>query len=125
MSRGHDLHQVLVAVVVFGQEDEVVEFLVVVVLEVVVVVLRHVDLAAEDRLHVRVLLGNVAEVLDTVHVAVVRDGQAGHAEFLRTAEELLDIAHSVEDGVLRMDVQMYEGHGCTNINKNPRPSVRC
>ena len=123
VSGGHDLHQVLVAVVVLGQEDEVVVLLVVVVLEVVVVVLRDVDFAAEDRLHVRVLLGHVAEVLDAVHVAVVRDRQARHAELLRAAEELLDIAHSVEDGVLGVDVQVDEGHSSTKINKNPRPSA--
>ena len=77
--RGHDFHQVLVAGVVLGQEDEVVVFLVVVVLEMVVVVLRDVDFTAENGLHVRVLLGHVAEVLDAVHVAVVRDRQARHA----------------------------------------------
>ena len=99
-----------------------VVLLVVVVLEVVVIVLRDIDLAAEDRLHVRMLLRHVGEVLDAVHIAVVGDGQARHFQLLRPAEELLDVAHPVEDGVLGMDVQMYEGHGCTNINKNPRPS---
>ena len=86
------------------------------------------DLAAEDRLHVRVLLRHVGEVLDAAHVAVVGDGQARHAQLLRPAEELLDVAHPVEDGVLGMDVKMYEGHGCTNKNKTPtfiRPGVRC
>ena len=123
VSGGHDLHEVLVAVVVLGEQDEVVVLLVVVVLEVVVVVLRDVDLAAEDGLDVRMLLGHVAEVLDAVHVAVVGDGEAGHAQFFGPAEELLDVAHPVEDGVLGMDVQVYEGHGCTKIHKNPRPSA--
>ena len=123
VSRGHDLHQVLVALIILGEQDEVVVFLVVVVLEAVVVVLRDVDLAAEDGLDVRVLLGHVAEVLDAVHVAVVRDGEARHAELLRAPEELLDVAHPVEDGVLGVDVKVYEGHDSTKINKNPRPSA--
>ena len=120
--RGDDLHQVLVALVILGQEDEVVVFLVVVVLEVVVVVLGDVDLAAVDGLDRRVFGRHVAEILHAVQVAVVGDGEARHAELFRAAEELLDVAHPVEDGILGMDVEVYEGHGKTKIHKNPRPS---
>ena len=119
---GHDLHEVPVPRVILRQEDEVVVLLVLVVLETMVVVLRDIDLAAEDRLDLRMLLRHVGEVLDAVHIAVVGDGQARHFQLLRPAEELLDVAHPVEDGILGMDVQVYERHGFTNIRKNTRPS---
>ena len=100
-----------------------VVLLVVVVLEAVVVVLRDIDFAAEHRLDAGMLLRHVAEILHAVHIAVVRDCEARHAQFLRPAEELFDVAHSVQDGILGMDVQVYEGHSCTKIKKNHRPSA--
>ena len=99
------LHQVLVAGVVLGQKDEVVVFAVVVVLEVVVVVAGDVCLAAQDGLDVGVLLAGVEELLDSVHVAVVGDGQAGHLELVRACEELLDVGHAIKYGIFGMYVQ--------------------
>ena len=80
------------------------------ILKLVVIVPGDVDLAAENRLDGRMLLGELAELLDTVHVAVVRDGQAGHPHLFGTVEQMLDGRHAVEDGVLGMDVQVDEGH---------------
>ena len=111
-----NLHQVLVPVVVLGQEDEMVVLAVGVVLELVVIVLGDIDLAADDGLDRRVLLGEFVELLDAVHVAMVRDGQAGHSHFLGAVEQVLDGRHAVEDGVLRMDVKVYEGH-ITKVRK--------
>ena len=94
---GNDLHKVPVALVVLCQKYEVVVLLVVVVLELVVVVAGDVDFAAYDGLDIRELFGDVAEVLDTVHVTVVGDGEAGHPELLGTGEKLLYVAQSVKD----------------------------
>ena len=105
---GYYLHQVLVAGVVLGQKDEVVVFAVVVVLEVVVVVAGDVCLAAQDGLDVGVLLAGVEELLDSVHVAVVGDGQAGHLELVRACEELLDVGHAIKYGIFGMYVQGNE-----------------
>ena len=105
---GHYLHQVLVAGVVLGQKDEVIVLAVVVVLEAVVVVLGDVRLAAQDGLDVRVFLADVEELLHAIHVAVVRDCQTRHLELVRTREELLYVGHSIEDGILGMDVKGYE-----------------
>ncbi len=116
MPGGDDLHQVAVAVVVLGQKDEVIVLAMLVVLEVVIVVLRHIDLAAYDRLYGGELRRHVFEVLDTVHVAMIRYGKAGHAKLLGTGEQFLYITHPVEDGVLCMDVQVYERHAA-NIRK--------
>ena len=80
--RGDNLHQVLVTLVVLGKKNEVVVALVVVVLEMVVIVARDIDLASENRLYIRVLCGIFQELLDSVHVAVVRDGKRRHPQFL-------------------------------------------
>ena len=116
-----DLHQVPVPVVVLGQEDEVVVLAVVVVLEGVVVVLRDIDLAADDRLDPGMLRRILEELLDAEHVAVVRDGKAGHAELFGAVEQVLDRRLSVEDGVLGMYVQVDESHISGGVS---RPAVR-
>ena len=88
-----------------------VVFAVRVVLELVVIVLGYVDLAADDGLDGRVLLGEFVELLDAVHVAVVRNGKAGHPHLFGAVEKVLDRGLAVKDGVLRMDVQVDERHG--------------
>ena len=113
---GAYLHQILVAVVVLGQENQVVVALVVVVLEMVVIVARNVYLAADQRLdygllvrpQVRLVPGPFEELLDTVHVTVVGDGYGRHIELAGAGKQLFDIGQSVKDRVLGMDVQMNE-----------------
>ena len=75
-----------------------------------VVPYRYVDLAADDRLDIWVLFGVFVELLDSIHVAMVGDGQAGHSELLRTVEQILDRGLSVEDGILSMDMKMNKSH---------------
>ena len=114
--RGHDLHQILIAVVILREKDKVVVALVLRILQAVVVVPRDIHLAADDGLHyevaVRILValvvGILEELLHAVHVAVVGDGQGGHAEFPGALEELPDVGESVKDGILGMDVEVYE-----------------
>ena len=108
---GAELHEVVVAGHVLGQQDEVVRAaLLFVVGQEAVVVRRDVHLAADDGLHVRVFLGVLEEFLHAVHVAVVRDGEGGLAVFVRLLEELRDGGGAIKDGVLCMDVQVYESH---------------
>ena len=115
---GHYLHQILVAVVVLGQQYQMVVFAVLLVVDAVVV-LGHIHLAAHYGLDFREFLCNVQEVLYTIHIAVVSDGQARHTQFRSPLEELGDIGHSIQDGVLRMDVKMDERHN-TKLQKNAR-----
>ena len=84
------LHQVLVAVVVLGQEDEMVIFLVVLVLELMVIVSGDIYFAAYDRLYRRMFLRELEEFLHTVHVAVVGDGKTWHTQFFGSVEKILD-----------------------------------
>ena len=98
-----------------------VVFAVLGVFEGMVVMTRHIDFAAENRFYQRMFFGGVVELLHAIHVAMVGDGQAGHAEFLRPLEELFDVGKPVEDGVLGVDVEMYERHGiCKDTQKHPR-----
>ena len=57
-----------------------VVFLVLVVLEVMVVMLRQIYLAAYHGLDIREFLRYVAEVLHSVHISVVRDGHTRHSQ---------------------------------------------
>ena len=52
--------------------------------------------------------GELVEFLDTVHIAVVRDGNSRHPEFLCSVEKGFYGRKSVSDRVLRMDVKMNE-----------------
>ena len=66
----------------------------IVVLELVVIVTGHVNLAAYDRLDlvvavsILVLAGILEEFLHSIEVAMVRDGQSRHSELFCTVEQL-------------------------------------
>ena len=110
--RGHDLHEVLVALVVLRQQNQVV----VALLLHPVVPHRHVHLAPDDRLHRRMLLRVLEELLGPVHVPVVRDREPGHPELLGAVEQVVDGRLSVQDGILGMYVQVNERHGATILD---------
>ena len=75
-----------------------------------VVPLGDVNLAADDGLHVGVLLGILEELLYAVHVAVIRDGKRRHSQLIGPVKEVLYGGLSIQDGVLGMDVKVYETH---------------
>ena len=64
---------------------------------------RHIDLAADDRLHPRILAGPV-EVDDAVHDPVVGDGNRLLADVLYPLHQLFDAAGPVQQGKLSMQV---------------------
>ena len=109
--RGHDLHEVLVALVVLRQQDQVV----IALLLHPVVPHRHVRLAPDDRLHRRMLLRVLEELLHSVHVPMVRDRQPGHPELLGAVEQVVDGRLAVQDGILGMYVQMVLRSWITKI----------
>ena len=99
-----------------------------VVLQLGVVMPRDIHLASDDRLDlvlfslfVLMLVGELEELLDTVHVSVVGDGQRGHAHGFCPVEQSGYRRESVEDGILGVDVEVYECHSGiifhTNIPK--------
>ena len=86
------------------------------ILQFVVVMPGDIHLAADDGLDlvtlvlVAVLPGHLEELLYTVHIAMVGDGDGGHAQLGSTGKKLPHVGESVKYGVLCMDVKMYEGH---------------
>ena len=88
------------------------------VLDLRVVVACHIDLAPDDRLDlempgslVHMLACELEELLDTVHVAVIRDGQGRHPHLLGPVEQGRDGGESVKNRILRVDVKVYKSHG--------------
>ena len=71
---------------------------------------RDVDLAADDGLDPLRLAGPV-KVHRAVHNSVVRDGAGGLAQFFYDFRQVPDAARAVQKAVLRMDMQVDEGHG--------------
>ena len=101
-----DAHEVAVTAVVLGEQDHVIELGTLVARERGVG--REVDLAADDGLDAG-LDGRLVELRAAVHVAVIGDGDGGHAELLGPRAQLVDARRAVEQGVLRMHVQVHEG----------------
>ena len=105
-----NLHQVGVAGVVLRQQDKmVVPVLAAGGLFVETGVGRYIDLAANDRVDA-LFLRRPVEVDDAVHDAMVRDGGAVHAQLLHPGDILFDFIGTVQEGVFRVDVEMYECH---------------
>ena len=111
----HQLDKVFVARLVLGQHDKVTADVVPVDM-LVQILFGDIHLAAEDGLEGLLSLGQLAvlfvdgieKLLDTVHVAVVGDGQAGHAVGYCFVDQGINRGLAVEQRVLRVYVQMYK-----------------
>ena len=79
---------------------------VVLVLELIIIMSCHVDLASDDRLDLRKFLRDLQEFLHSVHISMVGDGQCGHAELLGPLEKAADGCLTVKDGILSVDVKV-------------------
>ena len=113
-----DVHEVDVALVVFGQQQHVVELRLAVARKGCVG--GEVDLAAEDGLDA--VLGTLAPVRAAgdlcvevplgaaVHVAVVGDGAGRHAELPGALGHIFEARNTVEQRVFRVVVQVDKGH---------------
>ena len=116
-TQGDYVGEVLIALVILGKENQVVICPVLIVLKLGIIVPGNIHLAANDRLYL-VLLGllvpmfvrKLEELLYSVHVAMVCNGQGRHAHGLCPVEQGGYRREAVEYGVLRVDVKMYEGH---------------
>ena len=100
-------HQVLIAGVVFTQEDQMAHFPA--RRGTVCPVPADVGLTADDGLEACLRHGRV-EINDAVEYAVVRDGARIHAERLQAFHQGGDPAGPVQQAVLRMKMQMGKAH---------------
>ena len=85
---------------------------VVLVLQLVVIMLCDIDLTAYDRFYLREFLRHLKEFLHSIHISVISDGQCRHFQFFGSFEKTGNGRLTVKDGILCMNVQMDEGHGC-------------
>ena len=90
MTGGHNLHQVLVAVVILCQEDKVIISSVILILQPVVIMSGYIDLTADNRLYFRKLLGYLQELFHTVHISMVSYGQCRHFQLFSACKEVAD-----------------------------------
>ena|SRR5271170_1640541 len=98
--------EVAVAGFVFGEDQEVVVF-VVVEGGAMVVVLADVEFAAEDRLD-SLLLHGIEEVDCAKDIAVVGHGGGGLAEFAQVSGEFVYIAGAIKERVIGVEMKMGE-----------------
>ena len=72
--------------------------------------LGDIDFAADDRFYAS-FLSCYIEIDDAVHVAVVSDSKAIHAQFLGPGDKLGDAAHAVEQAILGVNVKVGKSLG--------------
>jgi len=104
--RRHQLNEVAIAFLVLAQQDQMV-VAVRIVLERLPL-LRDIHLAADHGVDA-LLLGRVVELDRAEQVAVVGHGDGGHFLLGDGVHELGDLACAVEQRVIGVAVQMYEG----------------
>ena len=104
------LHQVAVSLVVGGEESHVESHILPSVGRLLLVHRTggDVDLASDDRLHLR-FLGGLVELDRAEEISVVCQGDRRHAKLGRLPHELLHPDGSIQERILAMDVQVDEG----------------
>ena len=111
VTRRDELDEVLEALLVLGEQHEVVRRLTGRAALVAAIAGRDVDLAAEDRIDAA-LPRRIVKDDGREHVAVLGDGQRRHLELLRLVEQLVDAARAIQQGKLGVQVQVYELRHC-------------
>ena len=105
LASGGDLHQVLVANVVLGQQHQVMGFAIQLGVTVGHAAGSNVHLQANDGLDARSLTG-AEELDDTVHHAVVGERHRRLAQFGGPRGQLVHADHAVQQRILAMHVQV-------------------
>ncbi len=110
MSPAHDLHQVLIAFIIFRQQHQVIiSVLATGYFPVKPGIRRHINLAAQDRIDPLLPAGAV-KINDTVHHAVVRDSRRIHPQLFHPFYIFFYLIGTVQQAVLRVDMQMGKCH---------------
>ena len=105
----HDLHEVLVALVVLRQQHQVPHVLILIDVFIKTRARRRVNFAADDWFN-PLLVALTIKIDDAEHDAVVGDGQGIHSQLLRPRNNVLDPGSTVQQTVFRMYVQMCKSH---------------
>ena len=119
MQRGfrRDLHQIAVALFVLRQHQQMVIRIALGrrALDVVIVFLADVKLAAHDRLDAR-MVRSIDEVYRAENITVVGHRHGRHAQLFHAVAKLFDVASAIKKRVVGMQVQMDKlGHRLRSI----------
>ena len=119
---GRDLYEIAVAFVIFGKHEQMVVGIAF-GRRAVVIFFADVEFAADDGFHAR-LLSRVDKMDCAKDIAVVGHGHGRHAQLFHALAKLFDITGAVEQGVVRVQVQVDElGHGFGRTSL-PQPGQR-
>ena len=105
-SGGDELNEIAVALVVLAKQHQMVRALGLRA-AIFVIVRRHIHFAADDRLH-SVRGGLVIEIRGREKVPMIGHGDRGHPAAGRFLGEFPDFAGPVQQGVIGVQMQMYE-----------------
>ncbi len=107
-----DFDEIAVTLFVFGQHQQVVVRVAIGrrALNVMVGLFADVKFASDDGLHT-CMLGGIDEVDGAENISVVGHGHSRHPHLFYALAELFDITGAIEQGIVRMEVQVDElGH---------------
>lgn len=106
---GHDFDEVVVTLIVFGQQNQVTEPFFRLLFKTAAP--GHIHFTPQNRLDA-LGYGFLIQINDTVHIAMIRNRHSRHIQLLGTLHHIGNLAQAVEQTVLSMDMQM---------NKRPHP----
>jgi len=104
---GLDLHEIVIAGLIFGKQDEVGGLGIQLGILLIHAPGRDIDLAAEDGLDPS-LFGRVIEMKDSEHDAMIGQCQRRHAHLSGGTGQIFDLAQTVEQRKIAVDVQVNE-----------------
>ena len=113
MRFGHQVHKIVVAHIVFRQQQHMVQARF--VLRAHLGVFGEINLATVNRLDALASLffhriACIAQLRNAAHDAVVGDGDSGHVKIGGATNHVLDLGGSVEHGIFGVIVKMNECH---------------
>ena len=109
VSLGRELDEVVVAIHVLGQHDQMVGTLVLAALAVKAAVPRHIHLATHDRLQRSLFLSHrIQELLYTEHIAVIGNRQGRLTVGHGSIDQIPYLGLTVQNRILGMDMQVGE-----------------
>ena len=111
------VQQVVIALVGFGEQQQVVKLGLHILAKLLVG--GEIHFAAVNRLDL--LAGflldggtSIAQLGDARHNAMIADGDSRHVELSRAAHHILDMSQAVKQRIFSMVMQMNERHGCAS-----------
>ena len=103
------LGQVLIALLRFAQQNQVIHGAHAVGGAAVVHIFAHIDFAADDRVNAALFRLGI-KIHHAIHHAVVGDGAGVHAQLFNAVEQWADAVCAVQQAVFGMQVKMCESH---------------